>query len=173
LQTNVSRRAWYLSVALAFAIHNAEEATAAPRLLNFMQSIGPMAFRAFYEGITASELRASLVVLTLLGIIITAFAVRSPHRPPRAYAMLVFAAVIALNALAHVALSGIYRAYMPGLVTALLVTMPVGVMIFFRARRDAWVVHSVLDGAPHGCRDARASFGPRHPSDHCGIWSAK
>ena len=135
----MSRRAWYVTVAMAFAVHNAEEATAASRLLNFMQSRGPMALRAFYEGITSSELRASLVVLTLLGMVVTAFAVRFPQRPRRAYAMLVFAAVIGLNALAHVVLSSIYRTYMPGLVTALIVTLPVAVMVLVRARRDTWV----------------------------------
>ena len=134
-----SRHAWYVTIALAFAVHNAEEAIAASRLLTFMQSSGPIALRAFYVGITPAELRASLVVLTLLGIIVMAFALRFQQKPRWSYAMLVFAAVIGLNALGHVALSSIYRTYIPGLLTALIVTMPVAVMVLVRARRDKWV----------------------------------
>lgn len=135
----MSRRAWYLTVALAFAVHNAEEATAAPRMLNFMQSSASMGFGAFYQGITPSELRASLAVLTLLGVTVTAFAVRFPHRSRWAYTMLVFASVIGLNALAHVALSSMFRTYMPGLVTALMLTLPAAVMVLLRARHEKWV----------------------------------
>ena len=136
---SVSRRAWYLSIGVAFAAHNVEEATAAPRLLEFMQSGAPIAFRAFYEGINATELRFSLTILTLVGLVVTALAARLALGPRGAYAMLVFAAVIGLNALAHVALSGIARTYMPGLVTAVLLTLPVAIMVFVRARRDNWV----------------------------------
>lgn len=135
----MSRPAWYITVALAFAVHNVEEATAAPRLLHFMESSAPRALRAFYEGINASELRASLLVLTLLGLVVTASAVRSPHRSLWAYMMLGFAAVIGVNALAHVALSGIFRTYIPGLLTAVIVTLPVAALALVRARRDKWV----------------------------------
>lgn len=135
----MSRRAWYLTVGLAFAIHNAEEATAAPRMLNFMQSSAPMAFRVFYQGINSSELRFSLVVLTLVGMLVTVVAARMPTRPSWAYAMLVFAAVIGLNALAHVTLSVIFQTYMPGLVTAVILTLPVAITVLVRGRRDKWV----------------------------------
>ena len=53
--------------------------------------------------------------------------------------MLVFAAVIGLNALAHLALSGVARTFMPGLVTAVLMTLPVAIVVCLRARRDRWV----------------------------------
>ena len=138
----VSRRAWYLTVALAFAVHNAEEASAAARMLGFMQSSAPIALRAFYEGINTSELRASLMVVTLLGAIVTACAVRSPQSSRWAYTMLVFAAVLGLNSLAHVALAGIARSYMPGLVTSLTLTLPVAVIILVRGRREEWVSSS-------------------------------
>ena len=135
----VSRHAWYLTVAFAFAIHNAEEATTAPSLLQFMQSSAPLALRAFYEGINASELRVSLTVLTFLGFVATTFAARSPHSPRWAYVMLVFAAVIGVNALAHLVLASIFRTYMPGLITAVIVTLPVAAMTLLRARHEKWV----------------------------------
>ena len=134
-----SKRAWYLMIGVVFAVHNAEEATAAPRMIEFMRLDAPIALRGFYEGITAGELRLSLTILTLIGLAVTAFAARLAPGPRWAYVMLVFAAVIGLNALAHVALSAIARTYMPGLVTALLLTLPVAILVFVRARRDGWV----------------------------------
>lgn len=138
----MSRRAWYLTIALAFAVHNAEEAIAAPRLLTLMQR-APEALRSFYAGISAFELRVSLVILTLASFVLTALALRY-HRSTRAgYAMLVFASVIGLNALAHVALSVIFRTYMPGLITALSATLPVAALAVVRARRDGWIQTNV------------------------------
>jgi ABC-type proline/glycine betaine transport system permease subunit len=46
---------------------------------------------------------------------------RSDTLPRSSYAMLVFAVLIGLNALGHVVLSSIYRTYVPGLITALIV----------------------------------------------------
>jgi hypothetical protein len=139
LTTNVSRRAWYIIIGVAFAVHNAEETTAAPRLLEFMQSGAPIALGAFYEGVNAAELRFSLAILTLGGLGVTAFAARFPITPGWAYAMLVFAAVIGVNAFAHIVMSGVARTYMPGLVTAVLLTLPVAISVLLRARRDSWV----------------------------------
>jgi hypothetical protein len=136
---SVSRRAWYLIIGVVFAVHNAEEATAAPRMLEFMQFGAPIALRAFYDGVDVAELRFSLAILTLLGMALTAIAARLALGPRWAYVMLVFAAVIGLNALAHVVLSGIARTYIPGLATALLLTLPVAILVLVRARRDNWV----------------------------------
>lgn len=135
----VSQRAWYLVIGLAFAVHNAEEGMAAERLREFMQFDAPMAFRTFYAGITAGELRWSLAILTGVGLVVTALAVRRPLSRRAAYVMLVFAAVIGLNALAHLAFSGVARTFMPGLVTAVLITLPVAIVVCLRARRDRWV----------------------------------
>ena len=126
-------------IGVAFAVHNAEEAAAAPRMLEFMKFGAPAALRTFYQGITANELRVSLTILTLAGLVLTGLAIRRGLGPRWSYSMLVFAAVIGLNALGHVALSAIARTYIPGLVTALLLTLPVAIMVFVRARRDHWV----------------------------------
>ena len=167
LTDNVSRRAWYLIIGLVFAVHNAEEAAAAPRMLEFMQVGAPIPVREFYEGVSSAELRLSLTILTLIGLAVTALAARLPLAPRRAYMMLVFAGVIGLNALGHAALSGIARTYMPGLATALLLTLPVAIMVFVRARRDNWVSATVvLDSVPYGSRHPWPCTGYLRPHDH-------
>ena len=140
----MSRRSWYFVVALAFALHNFEEAIAARRMLELMQSRGPGYLRAFYSGIAASELRASLLILTTLGLLVIMAAARSPTKPGSSYVMLVFAAFIGLNALAHVVLTVAFGAYMPGLLTALLLTLPVSVLLLTRGRREGWVSSTVF-----------------------------
>ncbi len=98
----------------------------------------PAALRSFYEGISAFELRVSLVALTLASFVVTALAVHYYRSTRAAYTMLVFASVMALNALAHVAFSVIFRTYMPGLITALTATLPVAALAVTPARRAGW-----------------------------------
>ena len=104
-----------------------------------MQTRAPGFLRELYAGIQASELRASLLVLTLVGLVLAAVAARNPGRSGWAYAMLVFGAVIGVNALAHVGFAIAFRSYMPGLVTAVLVTLPISAVVLIRGRREAWV----------------------------------
>ena len=167
LTDNVSRRAWYLIIGVVFAVHNAEEAAVAPRMLEFMQVGAPVSVRAFYEGVSSAELRLSLTTLTLVGLAVTALAARLPLAPRRAYTMLVFAGVIGLNALGHAALSGIARTYMPGLATALLLTLPVATMVLVRARRDNWVSATAYWTAfPMALVIHGPGTGYRRPLDH-------
>lgn len=135
----MSRRAWFLLVGAAFTLHNGEEALAAPRLLEFMLTRGPGFLRDFYAGVTPSELQASLLILTALGLVVTAAATRAPAAPASAFAMMVFAALLGLNAVAHLGLAVVARAYMPGLVTALLINLPLSTMLLLHARREGWV----------------------------------
>jgi hypothetical protein len=138
--TNVNRRAWYLLTAVAFALHNAEEAAAAPRLLDLLQSRAPTFLRSFYAGIQVSELRTSLFVLTVVALLLATAARRAPSAPGWSYTMLVFAAVIGLNALAHVSLSIAFGTYMPGLITAGVLTLPVSMAVLMRGWRDRWAL---------------------------------
>ena len=140
----MSRSAWYLLVGLAFAVHNSEEGLAAGRLLEFLQSDAPRFLRELYAGITVFELQVGLIVLTALGIVVTAVAVRSSTASASAFGMMVFAAVLGLNAVAHIGLSIAARSYVPGLVTAIVITLPVSVLLLLRARREAWLSTSVF-----------------------------
>jgi hypothetical protein len=135
----VTRRSWYFLIGLAFALHNSEEAIAAPRMLAMMQARGPALLRAFYSGIEVAELRVSLFILTALGLFLTLMAARNEESTGSAYTMLVFAALIGLNALMHIALAVTFRTYMPGLITAILLTLPLSLLVLSRAFRERWV----------------------------------
>jgi hypothetical protein len=140
----MSRRSRYLLVGFAFALHNGEEALTARRMLQFMRSEAPGFLRDFYAGITVFELQANLLILTVLGFVVTAVAVRSSSSFASAFGMMVFAALLALNALLHIGLSIASRSYMPGLVTALLITLPVSALLLLRAKHEAWVSTSAF-----------------------------
>jgi hypothetical protein len=135
----VSRRSLYLLTALAFGLHNTEEAIAASRMIELMQSRAPSLLRDFYAGIAVSELRISLLILTTLFVLVAGIAARSPAKVSSAYVMLVFGGFIGLNALVHVVLSFAFRTYMPGLLSALLLTLPASVVLLARGRRERWV----------------------------------
>jgi len=136
---NVNKRSWYVLTALALALHNAEEAATAPRLLELMQGRAPTVLRSFYMGIQISELRTSLLILTVVALLLATAASRAPSSPAWSYTMLLFAAVIGLNALAHIGLSVAFGTYVPGLVTAVALTLPVSVAVLVRGWRDRWV----------------------------------
>jgi hypothetical protein len=53
--------------------------------------------------------------------------------------MMVLAALLGLNAVFHIVLSIQAGTYMPGLVTALLISLPVSATLLVRARQQRWV----------------------------------
>jgi hypothetical protein len=140
----MSRRSAYLLVGVSFAIHNAEEGFAARRFIDFMQSRAPDFLREVYAGITVPELQVNLLILTMLGLGVTLVTMRTHMSPVSALAMIMFAVLLGLNALAHAGLSIFARVYMPGLITALVINLPVSVMLLRRARREAWVSRADL-----------------------------
>ena len=135
----MSRRSWYLILGLALALHNGEEALRAPQMLHFMQSNAPGFLRDAYAGITVAELQGSLLILTgivFLGIVVAAI---FSAAAASAFGMVVLAALLGLNAVFHIILSIQAETYMPGLVTALLISLPVSAALLVRARQQRWV----------------------------------
>lgn len=139
----MTRRGWYWALGLAFAVHNAEELATAPLMLNLMQSRAPVFVREFYEGIGVSELRLILVILIAAGVALAAAAARNPETRGWSYTMLVFGAVIGLNAVAHIGLAIAFGGYMPGLITAAFVSLPLFIALLVRSRKEGWVPANV------------------------------
>lgn len=108
-------------------------------MVRLLQSQAPRFLRSFYSQVDVSDLRFGLAVLTLLGVTLALIAIRIPRATGSAYAMLVFATVIGINAFAHIVLSVIFRAYMPGLLTAICLCLPVAIALWYRAWKDAWI----------------------------------
>jgi hypothetical protein len=135
----MTRASWYLLVGLAFAVHNGEEALVAGTMLELLQQQSPAFLRDLYAGVTVRELQADLLILSVAGLVLSAVARRDPAKPAAAFSMLVFAAVLGLNAIAHISLSVATQAPIPGIVTSVAITLPVAVLLFRQARREKWV----------------------------------
>lgn len=108
-------------------------------MLALMQARGPSLLRAFYAGIEVPELRVSLFILTALSLCIALIAARKETSFAGSYAMLVFAALMGLNALMHLGLGVMLRTYVPGLITAIVLTLPIGILVIVRGLRERWV----------------------------------
>ena len=134
----MSRRSWYLILGLAWCLHNAEEILLASQLLQFMQSDAPSFLRTGYAGITVSELQAVLLILSAVLLVVIAISAVSAASAASAFAVMMLAALLGLNAVFHIVLFIQTGVCVPGLVTAVLVSLPVAAALLVQARRQRW-----------------------------------
>jgi hypothetical protein len=134
----LSRRSWCLILSLAWILHNSEEWLLAPQMLRFMQSDAPDFVRDVYAGITVPELQVVLVILTSLVLVVIATAALFASTATAAFGTMVLAALLGLNAVFHVAMSIDTGAYAPGLLTAVMVSLPIAIALLVQARRQRW-----------------------------------
>jgi hypothetical protein len=117
----------------AVAVHNAEEALMMPRWVHAHGGQLPVA-----PG--AAAIRGALLVLTLAAFLVTALAARAGRQSFWAYLLFGSAAAMLLNVLVpHVPATLFFRTYTPGVVTAVLVNLPVMTLCMHRAVREQWV----------------------------------
>jgi hypothetical protein len=103
-----------------------------------MQSDAPGFLRDAYAGITGSELQAVLLILTAVLLVIIAIATVF-RGAASAFAVMVVAALLGLNAVFHVVLFIHTGVFVAGLVTAVLVSLPVAAALLVQARRQSVV----------------------------------
>jgi len=119
---------------IAVTLHNAEEAIWMPRwdVRHLEDVVGRP------PGV--AEIRVALVVLTLLAFAFTYFSAR--RGPETVWAYLVFGYIIAMLAnvfVPHVPAAIVFRGYAPGVVTAVLINLPVMSLLTIRMLREGWV----------------------------------
>jgi len=88
----------------------------------------------------AGEIRFALLVLTVAAFAVTYRSVRKG--PKSVWAYLLFGCVVTMLAnvvIPHVPASVVYRSYTPGVVTAVLINLPVMGVLAMRAVREHWV----------------------------------
>ncbi len=88
----------------------------------------------------ASEFRIALVVITLAAFGVTYLSIR--RGPQSVWAYLTFGSVVALLAnvfVPHLSVAILFGGYAPGVVTAILINLPLMTLLVFRAVRDGWV----------------------------------
>jgi hypothetical protein len=120
---------WLFPIALA--LHNLEEAIWFPA---WSQHAG------FWERpIGATEFRIAAVLLTILAFAMTFWSVRTRQEALRTYMLAGFLFAMLLNVIFHVAATVGLREYAPGVVTAVLINLPVIGYLLRRMFRDKWV----------------------------------
>ena len=119
---------------IAVTLHNGEEAIWMPAWTAEHASQLPM------HPPGAIEFRFALVVLTVAAFAVTYFSARKG--PQSSWAYLLFGYIVAMLAnvlVPHVPASIMFRGYAPGVVTAVLIDLPVMSYLAVRAVRENWV----------------------------------
>jgi len=119
---------------IAVTLHNAEEAIWMPAWTAGHASQVPI------HPPGAIEIRIALVVLTVAAFALTYF---SAHKGPQSFwAYLLFGSIVAMLAnvfVPHVPTTLMFRSYTPGVVTAVMINLPLMSYLAVRAVREGWV----------------------------------
>lgn len=134
---------------IAVLLHNSEEAIWMPGWASTHATQLPL------HPPGATKIRLALLVLTLAAFIVTELSRRKgPHS---LWAYLTFGSIVAmlLNVfIPHVPASLVFHSYTPGVLTAIIINLPLMSYLTFRALRDDWVAGlkaaSVAVGVPLG-----------------------
>lgn len=119
---------------IAVALHNAEEAIWMPRWT------AGHAMRLPVRPPGAAEIWAALVVFTAAAFAVTYLSAR--RGPESIWAYLTFGYIVAMLAnvfVPHVPAAIVFRGYAPGLVTAVLINLPVMSILVIWMLREGWV----------------------------------
>ncbi len=117
-----------LLIPLFFTLHNLEEAGGVEtltggRLQNMMY-------------VTADQMLVAIILATLIGWALAIACWSAPRGSKRLYVLLGLQAIMALNILTHVGGTILAASYVPGVITALLLELPLTILLFRQARRE-------------------------------------
>ncbi len=118
---------------IAVALHNAEEAVYMPGFVSIHGSRLP-----FHPG--SATIRLGLLLMTFAAAAVTYLSARAGRQSVWAY--LLFGSTIAMIAnvfVPHIPATLAFRGYTPGVVTAVLINLPVMSYIAVKAVREQWV----------------------------------
>ncbi len=119
---------------IAVTLHNAEEAIWMPGWK------APLLEDIVGRPPGAAEIRSALVVFTVAALAVTCLSAR--RGPESVWAYLTFGYIIAMLAnvfIPHVPAAIVFRGYAPGVVTAVLINLPVMSLLAIRMLREGWV----------------------------------
>jgi hypothetical protein len=122
-----------------FLLHNIEEAIWMYGFLPVDPARLPLVLRPYAPNISYRSFLLVLAIVTALPFGVASAASLDRDRGWGTYVLLAFAAAFLLNVLSHVGSALLFRGYTPGLVTALLLNLPVTVYTLHRAVRERWV----------------------------------
>ena len=125
----LERVVWLFPIALT--LHNLEEAVWFPAWSRHAGSSEPP--------VGASEFRVGVAILTILGYVVAYWSLRSGRQGLGSYVLAGFAFAMLLNVFYHVAATIGLREYARGVVTAVLINLPVMSYVLLRMFRGRWV----------------------------------
>ena len=118
---------------IAVTVHNSEEAIFMPVWVLRHRNQVPL-------HPSGAAIRVGLLFLTLAAFSVTALSARGGKQSVWSYLLFGYAAAMLINVFVpHVPATVILRGYTPGVVTAVLVSLPVMSILLFQAVRDRWV----------------------------------
>lgn len=127
---NLSLLGW--AVALGASIHNLEEALLFPAYAT--------RFGRWYASISAQAFGVAASILSVLGLLAAVLASLGGAHSAGAYLITAYALAMALNAIIpHLAACVVFRAYIPGAASGLLLTLPLGAWFVYRALTEDYV----------------------------------
>ena len=97
--------------------------------------------------VTAEQVWLALAIVALAPFLLGMWLLRTPQSAWATWSLLLVQATLLLNVLWHVvAAVWLFRGYAPGLVTAVVLNLPLSVYLIGRARREGWVSSRALLG---------------------------
>ncbi len=125
------RLQWLFPVAVT--VHNAEEFVAMPKWVAEHGGRFPI-------NPGAMKIRLGLLLLTLAAFAVTYWSARRGKQSVWAYLLFGYAAAMLANVFVpHLPATLVFGEYTPGIVTAVLISLPVMNLLLFRAVREQWV----------------------------------
>ena len=121
---------------VAFLVHDAEEIITLGPWLREHGDVLPAMARSFVDGFSTAQFAISVAVLGTIYAIMTALGVRSLRLGRTPWPYLVATGALVGNGLTHVLQVLYFRGYTPGVVTAILVTLPYGWLVARALARD-------------------------------------
>jgi Protein of unknown function with HXXEE motif len=122
------------------AVHNAEEAIFFPRYLPLVLARLPEAWRSVVGPITLGQVWSALFAVTLIPVVLAAWATLRPERAAPIWLLLLIQATLLVNVFWHISAAIVlFNGYAPGLATAVLLNLPFSVYLIRRAVEQNWV----------------------------------
>jgi hypothetical protein len=122
---------WFFPIAVT--LHNCEEAVYMPRWVS--RHSKDLAFQP-----AATRIWFGLMVLTGAAFFITFLSYKKGRQSTWTYLLFGYAVAMLANVFVpHIPATLFFRAYTPGVVTAVLVNLPIMIFLLFRAKSDDWV----------------------------------
>lgn len=133
------RRATWL-LPLVLALHNLEEGAFFPRYVPRVLGMLPAVARDWIGPVGSQQMTAALVLATIIPLGLCLWALARPASRTALWLVLAMWATLLLNVAWHVtAAAALFGGYAPGVITAVLLNLPLSLVVLKRASTERWL----------------------------------